>query len=207
MRTTTISLALALALLTVPLASAASVPWVNGGFEAGDATWTLADTTTVTDADDDGDQEALLQGSGQGTFQIARGLTKGPMSATTPLSFAVEKGSFDYVALMVLVDATDPEPYVNNLFYLDPTGTLEPDWFDDQILAWKTDGATGSQVLDPLDADAKNIDGWDEMSEEERRLELASYAHASLVVYGTAYGFEGGATLDDFAWETPSAPV
>lgn len=203
MRGTKLALAIVMATLVAMPAAATSVPWANGGFEAGEATWTLADATTVTDADDDGDQEALLQGSGDGTFQIARGSTKGPMPATTPLSFAIEEGAFDYNIRMVLVDAKDPQPYLNNLFFLDPTGTVEPDWFDDQILIWNSEGAlSGEQVLDPLEADAANIDGWQQMSEDERRQELATYVHASMVVYGVAEGYDGGATLDDFAWET-----
>jgi hypothetical protein len=87
------------------------------------------------------------------------------------------------------------------MFALDPIGTLEPDWFDDQIPVWDRSGfEAGPQLLDPVDAEAKDIDGWSGTSEDERREELGTHVYASRVVYGVAEGVQGGATLDDFAW-------
>lgn len=181
----------------------AQVPagWPNGDFELGDAAWSFPASTTFGDFDGDNDFEAHLLGSGDGTWQISRGATKTDVPATTSLSFDIEQGVVVYDVRMILLSAEDPEPWVNNLYSLDPTQTLQPDWFDDQVLSWTNwAGASGHVVLNPVEANAYNIPGWDAMSADERAAELASYFHMTIVFYGVASGFVGGATLDNFAW-------
>lgn len=179
--------------LAVPVA-ATTAPWPNGGFEAGGAAWTIASNAAVADHDADGDAELALAGCGDGTFQFARGVLKGVVPASTPLAFDVETGRVDAWDLrMILADATDPEPYANNLH------PLAPDWFDDQVLAWSSWSSPleGAVVLDPVDATAFNIPGWDAMDADARRAKLGTMTHMTLVAYGCT---TAGATLDGFAW-------
>lgn len=202
MRTLLILVGLSLGSVISPFVGAqASIPWVNGDFELGGTTWTAPTSTTFGDFDGDGDGEAHLLGSGEGTWQISRGATKADVPATASLSFEIEQGTVVYDVRMILLSARDPEPWANNLYSLDPTGTLQPDWFDDHVLSWTNwAGASGHVVLDPVAATAFNVPGWDTMTPQERRAELASYVHMTIVFYGVASGFNGGATLDDFAW-------
>lgn len=188
---------LATALLVSPLVAGQTVAFVNGDFSHGGALWTVGVDASVADADGDDDLEAVLDGCGFGDIRLARGLSMGPMPATTKLAFDVETGSLTWYSIrVILANAEDPEPYANNLYGLDATGTLQPDWFDDDVLAWEGSGpVSGSLVLDPVDAIAFNIDGWAGMTGAERAEELSTYAYATLVVYGC-----GPATLDDFAW-------
>lgn len=187
-------------------AQAVTVPWINGDFELGDATWTYASTTTFEDADEDGDLEASLVGCGDGGYLISRGATKGDVPATSHLTFEVEQGALDFYSFrMIIVSPEDPEAWANNLLNLSTDlPTYDDDyWFDDQVLAWEDWQASGplsgSVDLDPVDANAYNIDGWDAMSDAERTAFLSTSLHMTLVAYGCATGSEG-TTLDNFAW-------
>lgn len=184
---------------TASAATPLALPWPNGDFELGNASWTLASTTSVGDVDGDGDQEASWSGCGDGTWQMSRGVTKGVVPATTSLSFDVESGQIDAMDVrMILFDAQNADPYVNNLYAYDVTGTLAPDWFDDQVLYWNSwTPVTGTVTLDPLAAHAVNIPGWDAMSAAEREAKLSTMTHMTMVMYGCT---AGGAGLDDFAW-------
>ncbi len=198
MRTPSITAAAAALLVAIALTTSAqtSLPWPNGGFELGGASWTYPASTTFADHDDDGDQEAHFLGAGSGTWQLSIGASKTVVPATTPLSFDIEQGSLVMDFRMILLCADDPEPYYNNL-------GPDPDWFDDHVLSW-TNGwaaASGTMVLDPVEAQGINLAGWDSMTPEERTQRLSSCFHLTLVMYGVASGFEGGATVDDFAWE------
>lgn len=187
-------------------AGALTVPWANGDFELGGLTWTAPASTSYVDADGDGDVEAKLSGCGEGSWQISRGLTKGDVPATTHMTFDVEKGQLEFFSFrMILLSATDPEPWANNLLNLDPSlPTYDVNyWFDDQVLAWENwqDGPlTGHVDLDPVEANAYNIPGWDTMSRDERTAFLSTALHMTIVVYGCATGYDGGATLDNVAW-------
>lgn len=200
MRTTAIRNTLALltifAAVTASGAAPSAAPWPNGDFELGAASWTAASTTTIGDADGDGDQEARFAGCGDGTWQLSRGISKGVVPASTPWSFTVESGQVDaWDFRMILVDASEPMPYLNNL---DP---LAPNWVDDHVLIWYSwsNPLAGDVVLDPLAAHAANIPGWDAMDADARAARLATMVHATIVMYGCT---AGGATLDDFAWVT-----
>lgn len=206
------------ALLSVGSAQAVAVPWVNGDFELGPElshqTWTHADSTTFEDADGDGDLEAKLNGCAAGDIQLARGLSKGPVPATSHVTFDLEQGGLTFYSFrMILASAGEPGAYANNL--LNAAGPDVPTyddayWFDDQVLAWEyTPGEVldvldaGSYDFDPVDAIAFNIDGWDDMTAEERTQFLSTAVHASLVIYGCADP-DAGATLDNFAWDVPT---
>ena len=200
-------------LLAVGSAQATPLPWVNGDFELGDtlsdATWSRAESTTFEDADGDGDMEAKLVGCAAGDIQLARGLSKGPVPATSHVTFDVEEGELTFYSFrMILASVDDPGAWANNL--LNAAGpdlpTYNDDyWFDDQVLVWEyvenTDVLTGAVDFDPVDATAFNIDGWDAMTDEQRTEFLSTAVHATLVIYGCADGFDGGATLDNFAWD------
>lgn len=203
---TTASLLTALTILLVAnSASAAAMPWINGDFALGGQTWTAPAATTFVDADGDGDMEAFLHGAGDGTWQLSRGITKLPMPGRLAWSFDVEQGAFGvYSFRMIMLRLEDPEPYANNLFSLDPTGTLQPDWFDDQVLDWSGSSLSGHVVLDPVAADAYGIPGWAGMSADQRTQALSTFTHMTIVMYGYTGGFQGGATLDNFAWELPA---
>lgn len=189
---------LMLATLTLAGAGSAATPvgWINGDFELGGQTWTVGPGTSFGDADADGDQEAILTAC-IGDFGLARGASKGVLPATTPLTFEIETGSLLYDIRMIVVDAQDPQPWANNLFASDVTGTLEPDWFDDQVLIWNEwTPQSGAVVLDPLEADAVNIDGWNDMDADARSARLGSMLHMTVVMYACT----SGATIDDVAW-------
>lgn len=189
---------LSLACVTLAtFAGATPVPWVNGDFELGGQAWSAGPGTSFADADGDGDLEAVLNAC-IGDFGLSRGISKGVVPATTPLSFEIETGSVVYAIGMILADATDPEPYANNLFANDPTGTLEPDWFDDQVLYWNEwSPQSGTVTLDPVEADqGVNIAGWDGMDADARRARLATMTHMTIVMYTCA----SGATIDDVVW-------
>lgn len=198
---TTATLALAaISLFASAGALPTSIPWPNGDFTLGAAGWTPASTTLIGDADADGDNEARFSGCGDGTWQLSRGVSKGVVPANADLAFTVETGQVDaWDFRMIVLDANDPAAYANNLYSLDPTGTLQPDWFDDQVLYWHSWSVplTGSVVLDPTSASAVNIAGWDAMSAAEREAKLQTMTHMTLVMYGCT---AGGATLDDFGF-------
>lgn len=188
-------------------ARAVDVPWVNGDFELGGLTWTAPGSTSFVDADGDGDVEAKLTGCGEGSWQLSRGATKGIVPATSHLKFEIEEGSLDFYSFrMIILSGEDPGAWANNLLNLSTDlPTYDDDyWFDDQVLAWEdypsTGPISGAIDLDPLQATAFNIDGWGEMGAAERASFLSTALHMTIVMYGCAAGFDGGATLDDFTW-------
>lgn len=202
----TISIALivvgTLSLATAAGAAPLALPWVNGGFEAGAVNWTPASTTSIGDADGDGDSEASFSGCGDGSFQLARGIGKGTVPGTSKITFSVETGAVDFYDFrMILADAHDPAPFANNLFgqFDDPTDTLEPNWFDDQVLAWYSWSSplVGDVTLDPVDAVGINIPGWAQMDETARTAYLSQTLYGTIVMYACV---TSGATLDDFGW-------
>lgn len=177
--------------MLVATVHATPVAWVNGGFELGGAAWNAYEGTSFADADGDGDVEAVLDAC-VGQPGLSRGISKGVVPATTPLAFNIESGGLVYSIGMILLDATGPEPYINNF---DP---LAPEWFDDQVLYWNEwTPQTGAAVLDPVEADqGVNIAGWADMDADERRARLSTMTHMTMVMYTCAEG----ATVDDFAW-------
>lgn len=190
-----------LAFITFTAAAAPlAAPWTNGGFELGAAQWTVASTGSVADHDGDGDQEVSFVGCGDGSLQLARGAGKGIVPGTADVAFTVETGQVDFWDVrVILADAHDPEPWLNNAFGYDATGTLPADWTDDQVLAWSSWSAplAGRVVLDPASASAHNIPGWSAMDAAAREAYLGGTAHGTMVFYGCT---SGGATLDDFAF-------
>ena len=188
-----------IAIALVATAGAESMPWVNGGFELGQGTWSIASTNSVADHDGDGDMEASVAACGDGTWQMAIGLSKGVAPGTASIAFEVESGQIDFWDIRVIMaDSAEPEAWANNAFAYDPTGTLAPDWFDDQVLSWYSWSTplSGSVVLDPVDAIAYNIPDWDQMSEAEREARLAGMAYATFVMYACT----SSATVDDFGF-------
>ena len=188
-------------------AGALTLPWVNGDFALGDLTWSAPASTSFVDADGDSDLEAKMNGCGDGSWQISRGATKGDVPATTHLTFDIEQGRLEFYSLrMIIVSVTDPGRWANNLLNVDPALPTYDNqyWFDDQVLAWENWQAgplTGHVDLNPIDANAYNIPGWTTMSAAERTAFLSTSLHMTLVVYGCAAGYDGGATLDNVAWE------
>lgn len=190
-----------LALITFSATAAPlTVPWTNGGFELGATQWTVATTNAVADHDGDGDQEVSFVRCGDGSLQLARGAGKGIVPGNADVAFTVETGQVDFWDVrVILADTHDPEPWLNNAFGYDATGTLPADWTDDQVLSWSSWSAplSGSVTLDPVDAVGYNIPGWSAMDAAGREAYLGGTLHGTMVFYACT---SGGATLDGFAF-------
>lgn len=200
-------LAIVLAIGATAPAATLTVPWIDGDFDiAPDVStllWGAASTTTFGDADGSGDSEAKVVGNGDGTYLMSRELTMPSLPGIFSIELDIETGSLSNSSFrMILLDLHDPESTANNLLNLvEPLYDVNY-YFDDPVLDWASaEPISGHIVLNPAEANAYNIPGWDTMTAAQRTEYVTASVHVALVMYGTVTGdATATATLDNFVW-------